>query len=197
MMKAMNCFIFMMTMLSTLDGTSQAVDTIPAVPCQQVTLATDTSHAIKRKILSDFIDSALREKYFVNNKGIVHLYQYQTSQGDSVWRLYPTIEDEYRDNPPTKFSVFHGDIVLIYDADQQGSAQQNPNPEAFNACLEDVIGNRVYSRPTREDRWTDEVFGKRKMKSGAQRAVIDHAKDQIVVFYKDGTHRVLAPYETL
>jgi hypothetical protein len=171
-------------------------DTIPTPPCQQVTLATDTSHADKRMILVNFIEYALDNKYFVNDKGIVHLYRYKSQKGDSIWRLHPTIEDKYRDNPPTMFSDFHGDIVLVYDADEQGNIRQNPNPEPYNDCLEDVIGDRVYRRPKKKGRWSNYMLPNgRVLEEGAHRVAIDHGKDQTIVFDQDGSYKILPPYE--
>ena len=187
----MNCLIFTIAMLSAPDGTSQAGDTIPAAPCKQTKVVTDT---IKGSIIRDFISSSIRDNYFINNKGILVLKRYQNTEGDSVWSLTPMIDNSYQDNPPTKFSTFGGDIILVYEANQQGNVEQNSTPMPFNACLEDVIGDRVYLRPSRKDRWINPVqFGNRTIKQGTQRASTGNGGQLIITFKKDGSYETFRP----
>jgi hypothetical protein len=169
-------------------------DSIPAPPCEYVELVGgDTS---KYNILKGFVNEMERKNYFQNDKGIVIMTRYRNEEGDSVWMLNPMIDDRYQDNPPTKFSIFGtGWIVLVYEDNQYNQASGTSDPKAYNKCLEDIIGNRVYLRPKRTDRWTKEYkFAGRLYNQGAIRVKIDHGKGQKVVFDQKGGHEVLPPY---
>ncbi|MGD1891690.1 MAG: hypothetical protein ACFB15_14000, partial [Cyclobacteriaceae bacterium] len=135
---------------------SQNTDS-PFLPCQEIELVTDTVGSVKRKLLSSFLDQAFSDGYFINDKGIVHVYRYRNSEGDSVWLLEPSIDDRYQDNPPTKFADYRGDIFLVWEADKNGSPEKNPDPDVYNQCLEQVIGDRVYLRPEITTRWTSDT----------------------------------------
>ncbi|MDQ3536478.1 MAG: hypothetical protein M3421_12725 [Bacteroidota bacterium] len=170
---------------------AQPADTIPASPCQQIDVITNRQQG---KIITDFVSNSLSDNYFINNKGIISLRRYRDANGDSVWILRPLIDNRYEDNPPTKFSTFGGDIILVYDADERGNEDQNPSAKLYNACLEDVIGNRVYPRPTRKDRWINEtIFNGRKMNQGIQRGRTGNGGSVKVVFKKDGSYEISRP----
>jgi hypothetical protein len=164
-------------------------------PCdevKQVKLDTDTS---KRQILSDFI-RACEQNEWKNDKGIVLLREYQNEQGKYCWLLIPSIDDRYKDNPPARFASFNGDIILVFDADSTGNikvAQGDKN--ALNQCLEQIIGDRVYIRPTIKTRWTDNVvpFTNRKMKVGARRISAGNGGSLIIIFNGDGSYKKLLP----
>lgn len=169
-------------------------DSIPAPPCEYVELVGgDTS---KYNILKGFVNEMEQKNYFQNDKGIVIMTRYRNEEGDSVWVLSPMIDDRYQDNPPTKFSVFGtGWIVLVYEDNQYNQASGTSNPKAYNKCLEDIIGNRVYLRPKRTDRWTKEYkFAGRLYNQGAISVKIDHGKGRKVVFDQKGGHEVFPPY---
>ena len=127
-------------------------------PCndvKQIKLDTDSK---KRQILYDFVRSCERNQW-KNDKGIVLIRKYQNEQGKSCWLLLPSIDDSYKDNPPDRFASFNGDIILVFDADSNG---KNIKPTVgdknrLNQCLEQIIGDRVYTRPTIKSRWTDMV----------------------------------------
>lgn len=182
-----------LTMVFTINTSmkAQSTDSIPMPPCKQVDIATDST---KKKILAQFIQQSLQQREFINDKGIVHLYQYQNIKGDSVWLLIPKIDDSYKDNPPTEFSDFQGDIVLVYEADEKGEAFQNPNPQPFNKCLADIIGDRVYLRPIKEGRWTNHVLPwGRKMEEGVHRVALGNGGALLVIFKEDGTYETMRP----
>jgi len=77
----------------------QAQDTIPAAPCKEIDIAPDEN---KQRILNNFIQACLKDKRFVNDKGIVQLNIYKNSQGLTCWLLIPHIDDSYKDNPPPR-----------------------------------------------------------------------------------------------
>lgn len=189
----MRSFIMLILLVLGLNGSLQAqtADTIPASPCQQIDIITNREQG---KIIRDFVSSSVRDHYFINNKGIISLHRYRNVNGDSVWHLTPMIDNSYEDNPPTKFSTFGGDIILVYDADEKGNIDQNPSAKLYNACLADVIGNRVYPRPTRKDRWINEtIFNGRKINQGAQWDSTGNRGDIMVIFKKDGSYEISRP----
>ena len=79
---------------------------IPTPPCQQVDVDTDTT---KRRLLYEFIDASLKNRRFVNDKGIVQLNVYKNKEGLTCWMLIPHIDDSYKDNPPPAFDDLNGD----------------------------------------------------------------------------------------
>ena len=168
-------------------------DTIPAPPCQYVEIVgQDTA---KYRILSNFVSDLQRDNYFQNDKGIIRMTRYQDEAGDSIWILSPLIDNRYRDDPPTKFSVFNGRIILVYEGNQAGNSPNNAHPEAYNDCLEDIIGDRVYIRPSREDRWTKEYeFAGRLYNQGTRTVSTGGGGGITVRFKKDGNYKVNPMY---
>lgn len=166
-------------------------------PCgevKQVKLDTDQT---KRQILSEFISSCIRNNYWNNDKGIVLLREYQNEQGKSCWLLLPSIDDSYKNSPPSRFASFNGDIVLIYDAESNGLVLKPTvvDKDSLNQCLEKIIGDRVYTRPTIKSRWTDNVmpFTNRKMERGAGRINGGNGGSLIIIFNPDGSYEKLLP----
>ena len=185
-------FLFVCSILITAHPL-RAQDTIPAPPCRQVEVATD---ATKRHVLEEFIHECERNFRFVNNKGIVQLNIYQNKEGLTCWHLIPHIDDQYKDNPPPAFCDFDGDIILVYPADANGAIAQMPNPAPLAECLDTVIGNRVYVRTTRKDRWGTpySIPGvKRVFKEGKHRDVTGNGGDVIIIFQKNGSYKKMYP----
>ena len=191
----MKTCIVLFTLLagSTFTSSSlQAQASIPAPPCKQVVLDTDTT---RRRILSDFIDASLTKKRFINDKGIVQLNIYKNALGLTCWMLIPHIDDSYKDNPPPAFADFEGDIILVYSADVNGYALKTPDPAPLNKCLEDIIGDRIYIRSTKKGRWADYVIpgmGLRKTQ-GRHRMEMGNGGAIIIIFQKDGTYKTIYP----
>jgi len=167
-----------------------AAQSIPSPPCRQVDLSIDTT---KRRILNDFINECYKENSFVYDKGIIHLEIYTDAKGLTNWILYPRIDDSYKDNPTSSFAVYNSYIILVYAADVNGRVVRTLNPGPVNKCLEDIIGDRVYLRPTRTDRWVppykipglDRVFTE-----GMRRSVTGGGGAISVLFYKNGTYKI-------
>ena len=164
-------------------------------PCDEVKQVKLDTDSTRTKILFDFI-RACEQNEWKNDKGIVLLREYQNEQGKSCWLLLPSIDDRYKDNPPGRFASFNGDIILVFDADSTGNvkpAQGDKN--ALNQCLEQIIGDRVYIRPTIKTRWTDNVrpFTNDKMEEGARRIWAGNGGSLIIIFNEDGSYRKLLP----
>ncbi|MFP4095013.1 MAG: hypothetical protein ACLFUB_11040, partial [Cyclobacteriaceae bacterium] len=165
-------------------------DSIPAPPCEYVEIVDE--YATKYNILEDFVAAMKRENYFQNDKGIIVMKRYKNNEGDSVWMLNPMIDDGYKDNPPTKFSLFETRPILIYEADQEARITSTPTPNAYNECLEDIIGDRVYLRPTREDRWTKEYeFAGRLYNQGGRTSSTGGGGGIFVIFNDDGSYEII------
>jgi hypothetical protein len=181
---------FLVLIGSGLTVVKLAAQSIPAAPCRQVDLGIDTT---KRRILKNFIDECDKEKYFVYDKGIIHLYVYTDAKGLTNWILAPHIDDWYKNNPTASFAVFDDYIILVYAADANARVEMNPEPEPVNRCLQDIIGDRVYLRPTIRRRWVppykmpgmDRVFTE-----GKRRDVTGGGGSIHVLFYKNGTYKI-------
>ena len=179
--------------LLTLSTYAQSGYPPPCDEVKQVKLDTDQR---KRHILSEFISSCVRNKYWTNDKGIILLREYQNEQGKSCWLLLPSIDDSYKDNPPNRSASFDGDIILIFDADSKQNVKPTVGDKTLlNQCLEQIIGDRVYTRPTIKSRWTNMVLPvtNHKMKEGARRAEIGNGGSLIIIFNADGSYEKLLP----
>ncbi|SOD93062.1 hypothetical protein [Spirosoma fluviale] len=165
----------------------------PCSAVKQVKLDTDET---KRQLLSNFISSCVRNNYWNNDKGIVLLSQYQNEEGNLCWLLSPAIDDHYKDNPPSQFASFQGDIILVFDADSRRTIKTaTSDKNALNQCLEQIIGDRVYPRSTLKTRWTDNVmpFTNRKMSGGVRRISGGNGGSLIIIFKPDGSYQTLSP----
>lgn len=165
-------------------------------PCDQVKQVKLDTDQNKRLILIDFIRNCVQNRYWVNDKGVVLLREYQNEEGKQCWLLLPSIDDSYKDNPPSRFASLDGDIILVFDADSKRNVIPTTGDKALlNQCLEQIIGNRVYSRPSVKSRWTDMVlpFTNRKMKEGAHRHEVGNDGSLIIIFNSDGSYKKLLP----
>lgn len=167
------------------------------VPCSAVKLVNIATNESKRRILFEFIRSSEQNGTIGrHNKGIVHVTMYTDWQGKERWELIPVIDDRYKDNPPAEFMDFSGDIVLIYHADSTGRVNKSVGDvAAMNSCLEQIIGDRVFLRPTRKDRWTNQVLPitNKKLTRGASREYTGNTGEVIIIFNTDGTYSKLYP----
>ena len=174
---------------------------VPVLPCKEVTVIGKDS--VKRKVMKESIRFFLGTHCFINNRGIVNLYISKDDQGNEVWKMYSEIEDNHITGtiPSPYFEDFDGDIVLVFDEAYQmksnkmydrlneGDSATQDEVQAIRACIDQVIGNRVYQRPTRKDRWakmlitpTDTII------EGINRDYTGTSCKRKVVFYKDGTY---------
>jgi hypothetical protein len=178
--------------LLTPSGYAQSGYPPPCNDVKQVKLDTDLQ---KRKILLDFISNCER-KAWREDKGIVHLMEYKNEQGKTCWLLLPSIDDRYKDNPPGRFASFEGDIILVFDADSNRNVKPiTGDKNRLNQCLEQIIGDRVYIRPTIKSRCTDNVLpiSNHKLKEGRRRRWAGNGGSLIVIFNPDGSYEMLVP----
>ncbi|WP_461112598.1 hypothetical protein [Spirosoma jeollabukense] len=165
----------------------------PCTEVKQVKLDTDQT---KRQILSEFVNRCVSNSSWKNDKGIVLLREYQNEQGKTCWLLLPSIDDSYKDNPPSRFASFNGDIILVFEADSNRNVKPAVGDKSrLNQCLEQIIGDRVYTRPTIKSRWTDNVMPitNRKMERGASRISGGNGGSLIIIFNADGSYEKLLP----
>lgn len=187
------CSVLLHIGLLTPSAYAQSGNPRPCNEVQQVRVDTALS---QRLILTEFISSCVRNNYWRNDKGIVLLREYQNEEGKQCWLLLPGIDDGYKDNPPTRFATFNGDIILIFEATSKGMLKESTsNRSALNQCLYQIIGDRVYIRPTATSRWTDMVlpFTNRKMKEGTRRISGGNGGSLIIIFNADGSFQKLIP----
>ncbi|MBD2757764.1 hypothetical protein IC230_33185 [Spirosoma sp. BT704] len=164
-------------------------------PCDQIKQVKLDTDQNKRLILINFMRNCVG-KYWLNDKGIVLLREYQNEQGKLCWLLLPSIDDSYKDNPPNRFASFEGDIILVFDADSNRNVKPTIGDKTLlNQCLEQIIGDRVYTRPVIKGRWTDMVlpFTDRKMKEGAHRHALGNGGSLLIIFNSDGSYEKLLP----
>ncbi|UTM21737.1 hypothetical protein [Dyadobacter chenhuakuii] len=164
-------------------------------PCKEVKQVKIDTDQRKKKILSDYIDYCVKKEW-KNDKGIVMLREFRNELGQDCWLLIPSIDDSYKDNPPERFATFEGDIILIFSADSmQNVIPAKGDKNRLNQCLEQITGDRVYTRPTIKGRWADSLrpITNKKITQGAHRMVGGNGGTLLIVFNADGTYKKLLP----
>lgn len=169
-------------------------NSIPHLPCQEMIVI--GKDLVKIKVMREAILYLLRENCFVNNKGIVKLFISSDENGNEVWDIYSTIENNHMDSWSTVtpfFEVFQGDIVMIYPEGYKArfKAMSESDRNKIRMCNDEIIGNRVYEKTTRTDRWTNEYFGPEiETPQGMNRAYIGPDCKMQVVFDGNGNYEV-------
>ena len=169
--------------------------TANAQPCHKVEIATDS---VKRAILDKFISESIKTNYFIGDKGMVQVNIYKDEKGRDCWLLLPQIDDSYKDNPPTKYADLDGDgdiMFLVYEANSSGiELPFRGDRTAVIKCLEAVIGDRLYIRPPKQDRWVEfkDPTGKLR-RTKKQTITLGNGGSLIIIFNKDGTYKTLTP----
>ena len=171
---------------------------IPVFPCEEVELI--GKDPMKSKIMKETINFFLGNHCFTNNRGIVRLYVSADRESNEVWTMYSDIEDRHMRTSSVSnlFEVFNGDIVLIYGIDYENENNKLTEEEKQNTrmCIDQVIGNRVYQRPTRKDRWSNEFFIEQEsgdtIRLGQSRASTGTSCKRRVVFHDDGSYEVIS-----
>lgn len=166
-----------------------------APPCDEVKQIDIAPGSIKKSIISKFIQECERN-WWKTDKGIIHLAEYKNEQGKLCWLLQQRIDDSYKDNPPDQFADFDGDIILIFEADSNRNIiPTKKNRDALNRCLEQIVGDRVYIRPTIKTRWTSSVLPitNKKLKVGRRRIRGGNGGSLIIIFNADGSFEQLLP----
>jgi hypothetical protein len=172
----------------------------PSSPCSAVQQVNIVNDKTKRRVMTEFLTESVRNNGFSTtyDKGIVHLNEYTNAQGELCWLLTPRIDDSYKDNPPESFSDFDGDIILVYKADSTGRVAKPTDKSktaAINQCLEQIIGDRVFTRPATRNRWTSWLMpvSNKKATEGTRRNITGNGGSVIIIFDKQGGYRKSYP----
>lgn len=117
-------------------------------------------------ILREYFDECSVTRRFIDNKGIVEVVFYKDSLSRDNYRLTAIIDDRYLDNPPSKYYThpFMDMLFLFYDADMSGKIIY---PQLSLRAVEELkrcVGDRVYIRPPKTDRWVEYMDFDGKMK---------------------------------
>ncbi len=161
--------------------------------CEKVKI---DSESIKKDIIYDFIKECKHNGSFIHEKGVVKLNIYKNKEDKYCWLLIPLIEDSYKDNPPEKYAEVGVDIVLIYDANNIGHELPTDGRKhaKLNECLEEVIGDYLYIRPTQKRRTFEYVDAAGKVRK-TQKHIIKggNGGSLVIEFNKDGTYVTKKP----
>jgi hypothetical protein len=162
-------------------------------PCRQITI-TDTT---QQRLLYNFITESVRHSYFVNDKGVVVITRFIHEQNKRPsWLIEAVIDDRYKDNPPVEWAIFNRDVILFYDtkSSQFDVLKHEATPELLR-CLDEVIGDRLYIRPPKRDRWMDVpgVNGKTRKVRANRIHTGNSNNSKIIIFEADGRITVLVP----
>ena len=121
--------------------------------------------------------------------GVVVIHQF-VNKGDKCWQLSYLTTDWRLDECPSKYSYLGGqEIVLIIDADENGTAIPKPDCQQTKECIQKVVEGWLYILP-RKDRWivqtnldgTTTRVNLSKLKSS-----YDDFLTRMIRFKKDGT----------
>jgi|GEM_PF-6372532 len=93
--------------------------------------------------------------------GVFLLTQFVNEKGQECWYLETCLDDRYKEQLWTHYAFYNGTLVLINYGDSTGRvirpAVSSPGPEGNTmkrrmACIEAIVGDRVYVRPARVKR---------------------------------------------
>ncbi len=152
----------------------------------------------------EYIQESYQKRYFLGDKGVVHLTKSKDLMGRETWYLEAIVDDRYRDNPPTQWASFNGYVVLIYNQDHLPGPLTESQKKELISCLQEVIQDRLYIRPPKQERWfnVEEKPGVpvRHAKTGEPLRIKQFRirggnvyNEKQITFYPDGTYTVLIP----
>ncbi len=105
----------------------------------------------EEKVIRDYINFAVSNKYFINGYGILAINEYLNKDNDKAWLISFMIDDRYKDDPPLKWANYDNDIVLFYDRDYRGVGNRiqlsTDEKKQLLDSLDNIILDRVYTRP--------------------------------------------------
>jgi hypothetical protein len=109
-------------------------------------------------IIREYFDECRVNQYFHEDMGIVEMVYYKDSLLRDNYRLTAMIDDRYLDHPPNKYYHMNMDqLFLFYDADMSGKTiYPQLSPRAVEE-LKRCVGDRVYIRPPKTERWVETI----------------------------------------
>jgi len=165
--------------------------------CQKVAVVKTDA---EKRVMAEVIAEWKKERYFIadnhlNYKGVVHLIVGKDEQGRKRWGLMPVIADGYKNNPPAKYDIYDGTVILVYDADDQMRLLPiEGNLEERYRCMNEVIGDRLYINPPPTPHLHPKkmvevtINGKKRMMEKQVDLLGNGGADYWVIFNKDGTY---------
>ena len=146
-----------------------------------------------------------RESFSQNKRentlgGVVVIHQF-VNKGDKCWQLSYLTTDWRLDECPSKYSYLGGqEIVLIIDADENGTAIPKPDCQQTKECIQKVVEGWLYILP-RKDRWivqTNLDGTTTRVNLSKLRGSYDDFLTRMIRFKKDGTVvRFYPPYSKI
>ena len=200
--------IFLNCQQKEIKPTSINPNKFPISPCKEVMVIGKDS--VKRKVMKETISFFVGTNCFVNDRGIIKLFISSDKKGNEVWKLYATIENEHMWSSRITpfFEVFNGDMVLVFYEDYMDKyLKMSPEQkQEVYTCTDQIIGDRVYEKPTRKDRWSSNfhIIQNENMREfyqgeigdtisgrGQHRIYTRTSCKRKVTFYKDGTYEAI------
>jgi hypothetical protein len=161
-------------------------DSIQIEPCEFEQIVNTVQ---KREVMERYIQRLYDSRAWDHDKGIITIDRKKLARGKEQWMLNFVIDDRYKDNPARHFSIYDGDIILIYNDSDEVIKWDSVERRAYVNCLETVIGDRVYNRPEPKWRWSNMVFNGQRL-TGRRRSFTGRGYSSFVVFKKDGSYEV-------
>ena len=159
-----------------------------AQPCRQITI-----DSTQKSILAKYIHESVLGRYFVDDKGVVIVTRMIRS-GRPAWQVRVALDDSYKDNPPIEWAQLDRDVILFYDAEQPGNREEKTvaTPELLS-CLDAAIGDRLYIRPPKKERWLAVAGPNGKLIKVQGKRIFggNMHNDEIIIFEADGRINIL------
>jgi hypothetical protein len=147
----------------------------------------------KQAILRDFILESAQNHHFYNDMGVVLMTIEKDEKERVKWNLWPTIDDSFMSNPPTKYFDFNGKLVLVWEGARLKSGSKHEYDNAtVKACLWEKIGDRLYIKPPYRFRWTSQkppAGSPQKRLEALRWSETGGGGGYTIIFNKDGTYQ--------
>jgi len=120
----------------------------------QIVKKVEITDQVLINVIKNYIDDCMQNNAFYGSKGIIRL-SVKSSNTKTRYSLSLHIDDRYKDDPPSQFGyVIHliPYLVLIYSEDEQRRITKDKDIDL--ELLTNEIGDRVYQRPQKKQRWT-------------------------------------------
>jgi hypothetical protein len=161
-------------------------DSIQIEPCEFEQIVNTVQ---KREVMERYMQKLSKLRAWTYDKGIITIHRKDMPNGKKQWMLNFVIDDRYKNNPAKVFSIYDGDIILIYNDSDEPIKWDSVERRAYVNCLETIIGDRLYYRPEPKWRWSNMVFNGQRL-TGRRRSFTGRGYSSFVVFKKDGSYEV-------